>query len=1052
MPMAVPELRLLGPVEARADGRPIPLGARKQRLVLAILALEANRQVPVERLVDLVWPDGAPRTATHAVRVCVSGLRTALAAAGTAIDIATRGSGYLLAIDPSHVDVHRFRALVASAREAAGDAARVTLLDRALDLWSGPALAGTAPAATQERLCAGLEEARLAAVEDRLDALLRLGRHRDLVDELADLVADYPLRERLAGQQMLALYRSGRPGDALAAYRRVRHDLVEQLGLDPGAALQTLQAAILRGADPVPVAAAPVAAGAGTSGPVPAQLPAAVDGFAGRAEELAALDAVAALAGAIAAVAVIGGTAGVGKTTLAVHWAQRHRGRYPDGQLYVNLRGRGPGTPMRPEQALGGFLRALGVPAEQIPLDVDEAAARYRTLLADRRMLVLLDNAVGVDQVRPLLPAGTGCLALVTSRDRLAGLAVRDGARLLRLDTLAPDDSVELLAALLGHERLSAEPKAAADLARLCGYLPLALRIAAAQLVRHPVRPIADLVARLRDGDRLAVLEIEGDEQSAVRAAFDLSYVALKPEARRVFRLAGLLPGTDLTAPAAAALTASTTAQTERILAQLTDAHLLDEPVPGRYLPHDLLRLYAQTLTEAEDGPAERRAATRRLYDFYLHTTDAAARLLYPQMQRLPLPAAAGRAADLADPAAALTWLQAERANLVAAAERAATDGPRPVAWLLVDAMRGYFWMRRYTAEWLAAGAAALTAATADGDHQGLAAAHLCLAQAHRFLSHHDTALEHFADAVTHAGRAGWRQGEAAATGSIANLYWDRGRLADAAEYHRRAGAIFRQTGEPGGEAVSLNNLGNIQLDSGALREGAENLARALDMYRRIGAHNGQAHVLNSLGNAYHAQGLVDAALDCLGQALALHRGAGSREGEADTLNNLAEVHLDTDRLDEAQRLAEASLAIAVDAADRRVEADACRTLAALDRRRGGTGSGYDERALAVARANGHRRGEALALIGLAHSGVSTGEHTRALDAGRAALDSARRAGYRLVEAEALAVLAAAELAAERPDDAAGHAREALDIHRKTGSPLGEERALALLGRATAAG
>jgi DNA-binding SARP family transcriptional activator/tetratricopeptide (TPR) repeat protein len=1028
--MAVLELRLLGPVEARVDGRPVPLGTRKQRLVLAILALEPNRQVPMDRLVDLVWPEDPPRTATHAVRVCVSGLRAALAGAGAGVDIVTRGTGYLLAADPSTVDAHRFRSLLAEAREAPGDAEQVALLDRALALWTGQALAGAAPPATAQRLCAGLDEARLTATEDRLDALLRLGRHRELVDELADLVSRHPLRERLAGQQMLALYRCGRAGDALAAYRRLRADLAEQLGLDPDAALQRLELAILRDEDPQPApppaaspAASPAIEPAVAAGAVPAQLPAAVAGFAGRAAELAALDA---LTGP-AAVAVIGGTAGVGKTTLAVHWAQRHRDRYPDGQLYVNLRGRGPGTPVRPEQALGGFLRALGTPAERIPLDLDEAAALYRTLLADRRMLVLLDNAEGVDQVRPLLPAGTGCLALVTSRDRLAGLAVRDGARLLRLDTLDPDEAGQVLARLLGAGRVGAEPEASAELARLCGYLPLALRIAAAQLARHPDRPVADLVDRLRTGDRLAVLEIEGDEQSAVRAAFDLSYVVLKPEARRLFRLAGLLPGADLTAPAARALAGP---GAERALAQLADAHLLDEPAPGRYLLHDLLRLYAQTLTAAEDGPAERDGALRRLFDFYLHTTDAAARLLYPQMQRLPLPAPPVPVDGFADPGAALAWLEAERANLVAAVERAAADGARPVAWLLVDALRGYFWMRRHTADWLAAGGAALAAAGAAGDHAGLAAAHLCLAQARRFLSDHDAAEAHFAEAVAHAGRAGWRQGEAAATGSIANLYRDQGRLAEAAEHHRRAGDIFRQTGEPGGEAVSLTNLGNVQFDSGLLAEAAANLAGALSIYRRIGAHNAQAHVLNSLGCAYHLQGRSEAAIEHLEQALALHRAAGSREGEADTLNNLAEVHLAAGRPEVARGLAADSLAIAVDAGDRRVEADACHTLATLERLGGGTGAGLDERALAVARSGGYRRGEALALIGLAESG--TGGPAGALEASRAALDLARSGGYRLIEADALTALAAAELAAGRPGDSAGHAREALDIREST--------------------
>jgi tetratricopeptide (TPR) repeat protein len=413
---------------------------------------------------------------------------------------------------------------------------------------------------------------------------------------------------------------------------------------------------------------------------------------------------------------------------------------------------------------------------------------------------------------------------------------------------------------------------------------------------------------------------------------------------------------------------------------------------------HDLMRLYAQALAGTEDGPAEREAATRRLYEYYLRTTDAAARLLYPQMQRLPMPAPADTAFPAA--AAALAWLEAERGNLVAAVERAASEGPREFAWRIVDALRGYFWMRRYPSDWLAAGRAALEASTVDGDDNGAAAAHLCLAQAYRFLSHHDDAIVHFGHAITHAARAGWRRGEAAATGSIANLYRDQGRLAEAAEYHHRARVIFQETGEAGGEAVSLTNLGNVRIDSGALAEGAAHLEAALDIYRRIGADNARAHVLNSLGCAYRYQGRPAEALDHLGQALALHRAAGSREGEADTLNNLAEAHLDAGQPAEARRLAGQSLAIAEDAGDRRVEADACHTLAVLERTEGRSGTAWDERALAVARATGYARGEALALIGLA------GDLGDAELAG-AALETARRAGYRLIEAEAAAALAA---------------------------------------------
>ncbi|MFL6117215.1 MAG: BTAD domain-containing putative transcriptional regulator, partial [Catenulispora sp.] len=550
------QLRLLGTVEAQARGRRIPLGPRKQRLVLAVLALEVNRPVSIERLVELAWPIEPPRTAEHAIRVCASGLRTALSGAGVAAaeaGVRTHGTGYLLRADALSIDVHRFRALLEEARDARDDRTRVTMLDRALALWSGPPLAGTVADESYDRLCAGLDEVHRSAVADRIDARLRLGHHHELVADLTALVAADPLDERPLGQLMLALYRAGRAGEALAAYQGGRRRLAEQLGADPGAELRRLHLAVLRDDPSLRPAGRNGDAPATARLPVPAQLPAAVAGFTGRAEALAELDALldAAAGGPATAIAVIGGSAGVGKTALAVRWALRRRDRFPDGQLYVDLGGYAPGaTPMRPDQALARMLRALGVAPEAIPLDPAEAGAQYRSLLADRRTLIVLDNASTPDQVRPLLPAGPGCLVLVTSRDRLTGLTARDGARPLTLGVLTPAEARALLATLIGAERVEAERDAAAELARLCGRLPLALRIAAADLAGQHGRSFARQVAELRAGDRLGMLQIDGDEQAAVRASFDLSYAALAPEVRRLFRLVGLAPGADLTTPA----------------------------------------------------------------------------------------------------------------------------------------------------------------------------------------------------------------------------------------------------------------------------------------------------------------------------------------------------------------------------------------------------------------------------------------------------------------------------------------------------------------------
>jgi DNA-binding SARP family transcriptional activator/tetratricopeptide (TPR) repeat protein len=1036
-------LRLLGPVEAWSGGRKLSLGPRKQRLVLAVLALEANRPVEVARLVDMAWPADPPRTATHAIRVCVSALRSVFDDEPD-LEIRLQGSGYALLTDPMNIDVHRFRSLLAQACGVAGDAARIVLLDQALDLWSGTPMAGDAPPETQQRLSAGLAEARLSALEDRLDAQLRLGRHDGLVAELTTLVSTHPLRERLTGQLMLALYRDGRSPDALSVFRRYRADLAEELGLDPSAALRDLELAILRN-DAAALGPTPAAA----AGPVPAQLPPAAAGFAGRAAAVHDLDLLLAARPAAGTIVVIAGTAGVGKTALAVHWAHRHRAAFPDGQLYVSLSGYAPGAPMPPGRALAGFLRALGVPAERVPLDVDEAAALYRSLLADRRVLIVLDNAGGPEQVRPLLPGGPGCQTVITSRDRLAGLTVREGARSLVLGVLRADEARDLLAGLLGRARVEHEPAAVAELATLCACLPLALRIAAAHLIRHPRQPVADLAAQLRTGNRLALLSVAGDEQSAVRAAFDLSYATLEPAAQRMFQMLGLHPGADLSEPAAAALAGTSTATARRLLADLASAHLADEHLPSRFAIHDLLHVYATSLAESALSAADRRAATSRLCDFYLRTTDAAARVLYPNMQRLPLPAepppghepARGNedivfAAD----GPALAWLESERPNLMAAVTAAAADGPQPAAWLLADALRGYFWLRRHTGDWLTVAAAGLAAAEAGQDPRAMAAGHLSLAQAERWLARYPAAISHLTQARALARQAGSRQSEAAALGTLANVYRDQGRMAESAEHHRQARDIYRQTGGRGGEATSLGNLGNVLIESGRLDEAIDCLTQGLVIYRQIGARSAAANMLNSLGCAYLIQGRLAEAREHLEQALAMHRETGSREGEADGLNNLAELHRDLGQYEQARDIAATSRTLARESGDRRIEVDANNTLGTVSRLLANQAAalGYHQDAQRAASQAGYRQGEAAALIGLAQTQADLGRPAEARATIEHALRTTRQTGLRLLEGLALTVLAAIALESGLATEAEGAAVAALAIHRETGHQQGQ--------------
>lgn len=1053
------DIRLLGPVEAWDDGRRIELGPRKQRLVLAVLGLEAGKPVDVARLVDLAWPDNPPRTAPHAIQVCVSGLRSALRAVAGA-DIRLHGSGYSLAADPMTIDVYRFRSLLVQSRGTADDLTRVELLDRALALWSGSALAGVAAPQTRQQLCAGLEEARLGAVEDRLDAQLRLGRQRELLDELPGLVASHPLRERLVGQLMIALHRDGRAAEALASFRQYRERLAEELGLDTGPALRELELAILRNdsnaltpSPPLITApttpAAPIALSPAAGGSVPAQLPAAVAGFAGRADALAELDALLATGQPTGPIVVIAGTAGVGKTALTVHWGHRHRDSFPDGQLYVNLAGYAPGSPMSPQRALTGFLRALGVPAEKIPLEADEAVALYRSLLADRRMLVVLDNAYAPDQVRPLLPGGPGCLTMVTSRDQLAGLTAKDGAFLLALGVLRTDEALGLLTGLLGARRIDAEAVATAEVATLCACLPLALRIAAAHLIRHPRQPVADLAAELREGNRLTVLSVAGDDQTAVRAAFDLSYATLQPAAQRMFLLAGVAPGADLSTATAAALAAADDAGARELLAELSRAHLVDEHAPGRFAMHDLLRLYSRDRARQEMAAADLDSATSRLFDFYLRATDAAARVLHPNMQRLSLPERLESSEGFGTHAEALGWLEAERPNLVAAVTwEASGDGQREAAWLIADAMRGYFWMRRYAADWLAVAEAGLAAATAGAEPRAMAAAHLSLAQAKRWLARYPDAATHLVQARDLALRAGWDEGAAAALGSLANVYRDQGRLADAAAHHQQAGDIYQRTGSRGGEATSLGNLGNVLLELGRVAEALGYLTRSLAIYQEIGARPAEAHLLNSVGCAHLILGRFPEGLDHLERALELHRETGSREGEADDLNNLAELHRDEGSHAKARELASASLALARESGDQRIEVDANNTLGTVTRLLAdpATALRYHQRALETARKAGYRQGEAAALIGLAQDQSDLGQHEEAHASIEQALLTTRQTGLRLLEGHALTALAAIALESGQADEASASAAAAISVHRETGHLLGKARAEAILG------
>jgi DNA-binding SARP family transcriptional activator len=691
------EFCLLGPLVVRCGGAAVPVAPGKQRAVLAVLLLNAGRVVGVDELAETLWGAGPPPSARVSVQNYVGKLRKALGKAGRARISTQPGGGYQIRAAAGEVDVSRFEALLAAARTAAADGswqAAAGQAREALALWRGEPLADAGSEVLTAQEVPRLTEMRLQALETRVEADLQLGGHAGVIAELRQLTGLHPLREHLHGLLMLALYRDGRQGEALAAYQQARDVLVTELGAEPGAGLRELQQQILT-ADPVLSVASPAPAAAGSRDPViPRQLPPTVRHFTGRADELTALTGLLEQPGQqgqpeAVVISAIGGTAGAGKTALAVRWANQAADRFPDGQLYVNLRGYDPGQPMLAADALAGFLRALGVPGPDIPVDADERAARYRSLLAGRRILVLLDNAGSVEQVRPLLPAAPSCVVLVTSRDSLPGLVARDGAVRLDLDLLPSADAAGLLRVLIG-ERAETDPAATEALAAQCCHLPLALRVAAEFAVARAAAPLAGLVAELADQQRrLDLLDAGGDPRSAVRAVFSWSCRGLPPGAARTFRLAGLHPGPDLDPYAAAALTDMTVEQTGSILGLLARAHLLQPTTPGRYGMHDLLRAYAAAQAASQDGEDEQRAALTRLFDHYLAVAATAMDTLVPaERHRRPL-SAAGLAIppDWPSPCTATS-------TPVAISPKRSPSTPMPVAlpvtWVTERAKRGH--------------------------------------------------------------------------------------------------------------------------------------------------------------------------------------------------------------------------------------------------------------------------------------------------------------------------------------------------------------------------
>ncbi|ALG11551.1 AfsR/SARP family transcriptional regulator [Kibdelosporangium phytohabitans] len=1003
---------------------------RKQRQLLALLLFHANSVLRTGFLLDALWDADRPVSAGANLQSYVAGLRRVIGSDR----LENRRGGYVLHVADDELDATVFTELTATGRvllQAGDPSAAVAKLTAALDLWRGPVLDGLPVPHSLRGELGRLDELRVRASEDRVQARLELGGHSEAAVELRTLLAQHPFRERLWSLLMLALYRLGRQDEALDAYARMRRSFVDELGIEPGVDVRRMHQRIL-GADPaLDIAPEPEPA----AQPVPPRLlPPDVAYLAGREKELATLDGL--LGTGRAELAVVVGSGGIGKTSLVVRWAHRVAGHFPDGQLFIDLRGHE--SPMTAEQALTQLLRVLGTACQAVPVTVDEQVALYRSLLADRKVLVVLDNAGNAEQCRPLLPSAPGCAAVVTSRADLRGLTVVNDARMVRLDVLGAAEARALLAELIGDE-----PDAITELAHLCGYLPLALRIAAANLLGGQHATVLDYVTALREGDRMAILAIEGDPSVAVRATFLLSYRALDATTARVFRLLGAAACLDFTVHAAAAACGLPGTQARRSLDRLVAANLLAQR-GSRYHFHDLIREFAASQCAGEDSPADRRASDLALFDHYLGTVDQAVITLYPGTRRLkPLPTSP--AEPFGTETAALGWLDLERANLLAAVKRAASlPEYHAHACHLADAMRGYFQAQGHAIDGLAICEAALSAARYSGDALAEASIldlsgliHYNLSDYLRAIGLHTAALE-----VTQ--RAGDKEATADSLHNLGRVYAQLGRPAPSMLYHKQALEISQESGNRTAEALALNYIGAAYLSFGDAVEAVTWHERARDLSRQIGNRYSELRAINGLGLAHWTLGRIDEAAAHHRESLEACRTLGYRHGELISMVCLAETYCDAGRHAEAAEIADEAITMSLQLGERRNEASAIEVAATIRQRLGdfdGAIEGYAN-ALALARRIGFGYGETSTLIGMALAHIGRGNPETALEYGQQARARIQNSQMRVLEPQVAIVLAFCQIRTGQAELAATSVEQAIALARQGKQRLVEARAL----------
>ncbi|GAA2695228.1 MULTISPECIES: AfsR/SARP family transcriptional regulator [Actinosynnema] len=975
------EFGVLGPLLVRRGGVAVAVTAPKQRIVLASLVMGANRAVSSAELVRAVWGERAPARAAHTLAVYVMRLRRAL---GEPQLIHTTPSGYLIDLPHGSVDLHRFAdhaahgALAASAKDF-GSA--VEHYQRALDCWRGPALADVPSEALHADEAPALVEEQLRVTAELVDARLRLGHGAELVPDLRRLTARHPLRERFWSQLMVALHRADRQADALDAYRQASTALARELGVDPGESLRAVHHSVLTGdpalRGPLPSGWSPVS-----------QLPAPVGNFVGRADEL---DLVTSLLGEPTAVVAVCGPPGVGKTAFAVTVGHAVRERYHHGQLYADLRGHSTLPPLGTATVLARFLRALGARPDSIPVDEAGLVRAYRERLRGRRVLITLDNAASAAQVLPLLPDVPECSVVITSRNELGGDV---GAAVVRLDVLRHDEAWTLLTRSLAPEAADEQGDALRELARLCGYLPLALRIALGNLVGAHTTDIRSYVDDLRGGDRLSALAVPDDDSAAVRRAFDLSHAALRPDAAKLFRLTGSLPGPDFSAFGAAALLGADEATARALTEELAAANLLQRVGDERFAVHDLLHEYAAERAHAAGDDLE--AARGRLFDWYLSTASAVGDVLFPEVR----PARANQV--LPDAAAARAWLAAERPSLLAATEQCARRGPLPMAWSLVEAVGGFLGSHGHHGEFLNAVRAAGDAARAadDAEAEGVVLAHVVAA--HRNLGDLGAARS-AARGGNPVGRAVWLLAGAAGVVAL-----DVGELAEAE-------ARFREVVGVSGEltharCAGVIGLGAVRLARGELDAAEELLREGHGLALRVGAVNLAASGADLRGRCRGARGDHPGAVRWLREARDGWARTGARPPHAETTAHLAAALCLAGEHGEALRTAQRALALVQGlGGSPRIEADVHNALGLVQRHLANPEAAVAAhlRALELSGGIGYRHGVVQAHVLLAPALLAAGRRADAVRHARIGLGLAEETGYGGLRQAAESLLAA---------------------------------------------